>query len=120
MICRRVGVDPALSVPLMFTASEVTAPAASVIVRVHFLGLLLTSRDHADALSDLQGYLEQASSDPEFLASLRDALSPACAELAPSEDDRDAHPHIARVRDADFASLAASKKDELLYRIGDA
>ena len=89
-------------------------------VRVRTQDVAPPSRDHADAMSDLQGYLEQASSDPEFLASLRDALSPACAELAPSEDDRDAHPHIARVRDADFASLAASKKDELLYRIGDA
>lgn len=73
--------------------------------------------DHGDALADLQGYLDEASGDAEFLSSLRDALVPACAELP--EVDAEAHPDLARLRAGDFAGLAASKKDELLYRIGE-
>jgi exonuclease SbcD len=74
--------------------------------------------DHGDALADLQGYLDQASSDPEFLASLRDVLAPAYAELP--EVDADAHPDLARLRAGELAELAASKKEELLFRISEA
>lgn len=74
--------------------------------------------DHGDALGDLQGYLEEASSDPEFLASLRDALAPACAELP--EVDIDAHPDLTRLRAGDYAALATAKRQELLDRIGEA
>ncbi|MEA9906203.1 DNA repair exonuclease [Xanthomonas campestris pv. raphani] len=74
-------------------------------------------KDHGDALADLQTYLDEAATDSEFLSGLRDVLAPAIAELP--EVDADAHPDLARLRAGDFSGLAASKKNELLYRIGE-
>lgn len=71
--------------------------------------------DHGDALGDLQGFLEEAAHDPEFLASLRDALMPVVLELP--ELDRDTHPEVALARSGEFEALATAKKAELLYRI---
>lgn len=71
--------------------------------------------DHGDALGDLQGYLDEASRDPDFLASLRDALTPVVQEL-PEVDD-DAHPEIALARDGQFEALVEARKNQLLYRI---
>jgi len=71
--------------------------------------------DHGDALGDLQGFLEEAAHDHEFLATLRDALTPVVLELP--EVDPDIHPEIARARAGDFEALAAAKTTELLYRI---
>lgn len=71
--------------------------------------------DHGDALGDLQGYLDEASRDPEFLASLRDAVTPVMLELP--EIDANAHPEIAWARAGEFEALAAAKKNELIYRI---
>lgn len=102
---------------------EVLAQAASLGEGVSIERVRVDTRDpegeapvdHGDALGDLQGYLDEASRDPEFLASLQDALSPAVLDLP--EVDAEMYPEIARTRAGDFEALAAAKKNELLYRI---
>jgi hypothetical protein len=71
--------------------------------------------DHGDALGDLQGYLDEAARDPDFIASLRDLLAPVLLELP--QVDAELHPEIARVRAGELEALALAKKQELLYRI---
>lgn len=104
---------------------EVLGQAAGVSDAVSIERVRVQTRDvsvrnvgeHGDALADLQSYLDQAALDPEFLDGLREVLTPVLAELL--DVDADAHPELARLRAGELSGLAASKKDELLYRIGE-